>query len=277
MKKTIILSGLLAMALSSSAAVNFSEAEELALPQSILNPVLSPDGKYVLFSSSNHDGLSMLDLAKGTISVVDDAPGAGFNPVFTSDSKSIVYRTVSRRDGLTELDARRFDIAGNVGEKIAGFSRNSEDAVTLSGREKYALADYRSIRLVDNGIAREISPLSDAHSYLWASLSPDGSRLLFCEPFKGVFVAEADGSNPVKIAAKGDFPAWVDNNTVVYVLSHDDGYVVLDAALMACDLSDMSTTAVTDKEARIGELSAAAGSVVYTTLDGKTFRITLKR
>lgn len=274
MNKTLILSGMLVLSMTASAAVSFTEPQRIDLPEGAAHPVLSPDARLMLFSSADHSGLSVLDLNTGAVERIDDATGAGFQPAFTTDSKSVVYRTVGRIDGLTVLDARRYNLNNGNRSTISNYSRSTEEAITFTDNTKYALADFNKIRIVSGDKSLEISPVAEAHSYLWASLSPDGSKLLFCEPFQGVFVADADGSNPVRIAAKGDFPAWVDNTTVTFVLSHDDGYVILDSSLMAVDLNDMSTTKITSDNMLVGESSAAAGKVVFSTLDGNIFSVT---
>ncbi len=225
MKKTIIMSGLLALTLSAQAAVTFTAPEQIPYDGQALSPVLSPDGSQIIVGAIHGDYFTLINISDGA-------------------TRHLGTRTSSNQAPAFELDRAK----------------------------PTATADYRTIRITDGKFTREISPLTDAHSYLWASLSPDGKRLLFTEPFEGVFVADADGSNPMRIAAKGDFPAWVDDNTVAYVLSHDDGYVILDAAVMLCDLSDMSTTRLTDPATIVGESSAAAGTVVFTTPDGKIFK-----
>lgn len=196
--------------------------------------------------------------------------GPAMQPVLNADATQLQFTAedLSHRSVVNLAD-------GNV-SLVTTNPRTAPAHSTLTESRDFAEADYKSIRLVRNGMEKSISPLKDAHSYLWASLSPDGSRLLFTEPFQGVFVADADGSNPVRIAAKGDFPAWVDNSTIAYVLSHDDGYVILDAAVMVCDLTDMSTVKATDNATVVGESSAAAGTVVYSTLDGKIYKFNVK-
>lgn len=257
----------------STCAATFGPAQKLSLPTAAAHPILSPDGKQMLYTSDNHCGLMLLDMATMNITTIDEAPAAGFNPAFSADSRSVVYRTASVDDGLTVRDVRVYDIPSATSRVKAPYSRSMDNAVTHAGLTKYAVADYKHISLTDNGVTKTISPLKDAHSYLWASLSPDGKHLLFSEPFYGIYVADADGSNPVRLAAKGDYPSWVDNDTIVYVLSHDDGYVILDSSLMTMSISDARPTALTDSDVKVGEATAANGTVAYSTLDGELYII----
>lgn len=241
------------------------------------NPVISADGKTLLISADDHTGLSAINLADGKISVIDTAGGAGFHPVFSTDGTTVYYRTANLIDGLMHRDLRSFNLATNAAEQLDSYTREDIDMDAEAGKANYAIADYKTIKRVCNGIETTVSPLADAHSYLWASLSPDGKHMLFVEPFKGVYIAAADGSSPRRIAAKGDFPAWASNNIVVYTVSHDDGYVILDSTLKATDITTGETTDLTGNDVVVGESTAAPdGTVIYTTVEGNIFKLSVK-
>lgn len=276
MKK--LLSTFFTAAIAGSAvALTVTPAVKISTGSAGHNPVLSPDGTTLLFSAVDHTGLKALDMNTEKITVLDDAPGAGFSPVFSTDGKSVVYRTAELVDGLMYRDVRSFDISNRIGRQLAPPSREDVDLRAQSGHTEYVFADYNHIDVVRDGKVSEISPLADAHSYLWASLSPDGSKLLFVEPFDGVYVSETDGTNPVCIAKKGDFPAWAGNNIITFTVSHDDGYVILDSTLKVYDLSTGVTLDLTPADVKVGESTASAnGTVVYSTLEGEIYKITIK-
>ncbi|MDE6396553.1 MAG: hypothetical protein K2K84_04715, partial [Muribaculaceae bacterium] len=100
---------------------------------------------------------------------------------------------------------------------------------------------------------------------------------MFVEPFQGLFIANADGSNPVKIADKSDFPAWVTNDLVSFVTSHDDGYIILDSTLKVCDIVSGETTDITSPDILVGESTAANSTVIYTTLNGEMFSVSVSK
>lgn len=209
------------------------------------------------------------------MAVIDTDAAAGFAPIFNADGSKVFYRTAMLVDGLLCHDVRSYDIAkGSAPVKLQSYSRKApSDLNAVSAKDNYAFADYRDIVLCRDGVTTKINPIADAHSYLWASLSPDGSHLLFCEPFEGVFVAKTDGSQPQRIAAKGDFPAWLSNNMIAFVVTHDDGYVVLDSKLCVVNIASGRTTDITDVDTLVGEAAAAAGKVVYSDLQGNMYLI----
>lgn len=275
MKRHILLAAAILGAAVSAAAITVSAPQKIETPEGSHHPVLSPDGNTLLFSTQDHTGLKSLDLSTGKTAVIDTDAAAGFAPIFNADGSKVFYRTATVIDGLLCHDVRSYDIAkGSAPVKLQSYSRKApSDLNAVSAKDNYAFADYRDIVLCRDGVTTKINPIADAHSYLWASLSPDGSHLLFCEPFEGVFVAKADGSQPQRIAAKGDFPAWLSNNMIAFVVTHDDGYVVLDSKLCVVNIASGRTTDITDVDTLVGEAAAAAGKVVYSDLQGNMYLI----
>lgn len=240
------------------------------------HPQLNADGTRVLFSTQNHQGLNNLDLVSGEVTVLDTDAGAGFTPAFSADGKSVIYRTAGMVDGLTCRDVRQYSFAD--GKKSTRRSMNRED-VNLkaeAGIANYAVENYRNIVVCIDGKTTTINPLSDAHSYLWASLSPDGTRIMFSEPFMGLYICNIDGTGARRIAQKADFPAWAGNDIVVYAVSHDDGYQILDATLKALDLTTGECKDVSAPDMKVSEVTASPdGKVVYSSLEGKLFLVTV--
>lgn len=267
---TLLMAGAFALGLSA-----MPPARQLDMPAGSHHPVLSPDGTTLLFSTDTHTGLSAMDLGTGSVRELDAAAGVGFQPVFSLDGSTVYYRSAEVRDGLMMRDVRSCRIDNGEPAVLAAPSRNNVDMQAYAGGD-YARADYRTVKVSRNGVETSINPLADSHSYLWASLSPDGSRLLFAEPFKGVFVSNADGSEARKVLDKGDYPTWTGNNSIIAVVTHDDGYVVLDSRLVLVNIGTGISSDLTPDTVKVGEATASAsGTVVYTDLSGNMFIIDL--
>lgn len=275
--KKLYMTFLAAAAALGASALTVSQPVKIMTDGPAHNPVLSPDGKAMLYSSDNHTGLKLLTFATSETVTLDESAGAGFNPIFSADGSRIIYQTAEVVEGLLSRDVRAFDLASGISTRLSEMSRGDINLNAAVGHTDYVVADIKGINVTRNGQTEMIRPIADAHSYIWASLSPDGNRIVFVEPFKGVFVTNLDGTETVRIAAKGDFPAWAGNNLVTFTESHDDGYVILDSTLRICDLTTGLTVNLTPADVKVGESSSSAnGTVVYSTLAGDIYMINVE-
>lgn len=111
----------------------------------VYHPVLSPDGSSLLYSSIEHTGLKAYNMNTGDITLIDDAPAAGFAPIFSADGSKVFYRTAGMVDGLLCHDVRAYDIAGKSSDIIAPMTRRSIDLNAAATKPTYAFANYQTI------------------------------------------------------------------------------------------------------------------------------------
>lgn len=272
---TFLVSVMVISGFSASASVpEFTTPQRIDISSEVYHPVLSPDGSTLLFSSVDHTGLNSLDLSTGKISVIDKSAAAGFEPTFSRDGSKIYYRTAVKVNGLMNRDVRCFDVKA---AKVSEIAKPNRDSRALKGidRQTYAATDFDHINVSLNGKLTSLDPVAGAHTYQWASISPDGSKLLFSEPFKGVFVCNLDGTGLQSVLPKGDYPCWIDDHTVAAVVSHDDGYIVLDSSIVLVDIASGETATATTPDYLVGELTASPAnrSIIFTTVEGKLYQI----
>lgn len=272
-KKSIMALGLSVIALGMSAAA----PQRIDVGGAAHHPVLSPDASVLLFSSIDHTGLNALDIASGAVTVLDESASAGFQPVFTIDGSQVYYRTGMMIDGLMYRDVRAYNFNEGAGRRVAAPSRDHSNLAALAGGA-YAMADFGSIEVYAGGKLTKIAPVADAHHYQWAAMSPDATTVAFAEPFSGVYTCALDGSALTKVLDKGDYVSWAGPETVIAVVSHDDGYVIIDSRLVAVNVATGAVEYLTGEDMKVGEATASAtGMVVFTDLDGNLFTINLNK
>lgn len=275
-KKSLLLIASVALGISMSAAeLTVVSTEKLEVEG--YHPTISPTGSVVLFTSEDHDGLKMLDLASKEVSVIDENPGTGFDPVFSSDGKEIVYRTIVRQDGLMRRDVQKFDM--NTGRKVQMLEPTRKVVNTRALMNKtfaYGLADKQAIAVSINGNVKEINPIQAGYRYLWTSISPSSNKLLFNEVYSGVYVSELDGTKARHIASRAEFPCWAGDNFVVAIYTEDDGYVVTKAKVIAIDVESGKTIDLTGDDVIVNGVSATSDKVVYTTDKGEMFVLNIE-
>lgn len=274
--KSLILLAALGVCASVSAA-NLSVVSTEKLNIEGYYPVLSPDGSTVLFTSVDHDGLKSLDLSSNEIVVIDEAPGTGFDPAFSADGNEIIYRSIVKEDGLLRRDVKSYNLLTGETLQLQKPSRGNVNTRAFAGKTfAYGSATKQAIEVSLDGVTREINPIKSGYRYLWASVSPANSKLLFMEIYSGLFVSELDGSKAKYLTSRAEFPCWAGNNHVIALYTEDDGYVVTKSKVIAIDITTGEIQDLTDGASIVNGVTATADKVVFTTEAGEMYIMNIK-
>ena len=274
-KSWILMAALSVCASMSAADLSVVSTEKLDVKG--YYPVLSPDGSKVLFTTSDHDGLKSLDLSSSEVTLIDDSQGTGFDPAFSADGKSVIYRSIVKVDGLIRRDVKSYDLA--TGEKVQLLepSRGNVDIRQFVGKTfAYGAARTQAIEVSLDGKKQTINPIESGYRYLWASVSPSNSKLVFTEVYSGLFVSELDGTKAKFLASRAEFPCWAGDSYVVALYTEDDGYVVTKSKVIAIDIESGKVIDLTDGSSIVNGVTATKDKVVYTTEGGEMFIMNIK-
>ncbi len=280
MKKNIIAIAALCTAMfgASAAELSIAPAVQIVTPDVAFHPTLSPDGSILLFSTESYSGLYSYDMNTKNVTMLDEGVAAGFEPIFAKDEKSVYYQTASIENKLTLRDVRNVTLKNGKVKQLKKPTRENIDIRSLAGNTTYVTTNENKIVLVIDGKQTELDPVENAFRYEWPSISPDGTKILFSEPYLGVYYCNLDGSGLVKVTDKGIYPCWLDNDVVLAVESRDEGYVVTSSYLRLYDLVTERSMSLTQEGTLVAELTTApaTGDVVYSTQDGKLYRTNIK-
>lgn len=236
------------------------------------HPTLSPNGEVVLFTSEDYTGLKSINLSTHEMSVIDETPKAGFNPRFTADGSEVVYRTSIKEDGVSRDDVKRYSFVSKGNVQIMKHTKEVINTSSLvADTYAYGLVDKQAIEVSVNGVKSEINPIGYGYRYLWPSVSPSATKLVFNEVYSGLFVSNVDGTQAKFLASRGDFPCWVGDKFVVALSTEDDGYVITSAKIIAIEVATGIVTTLTDDNVLVDGLSATEDKIVYTTEDGNMY------
>lgn len=276
MKKILLLAVAFVATMASAQVLNVASVEKLDIPTNADSKIagISPDGTYVLITSQSNDGLQKFDLATKKVTKITDADGAGYNVEISADSKDVTYREVTYLAGRSRMTAlKRHDFQTAKQSTLVKATRDMQQA-----RERKAIAPIVSTvdcnLVVSLGtVTKQLNPNGNG-TYLWASLSPDGTKILYY--YNGVWVCNVDGTNPQRI---GNFraPQWYNNNVVVGMNDEDNGYVVTSSSIVAYTLD--GTEQVLTKGgimAMYPYVSADGSKIVCSTPMGEAYLINIK-
>jgi len=278
MKKTFFLVAAIVMSIAASAQV-FEVVSMQQLPINLNTDVkvaaMSPKGDYMLVTSGSNQGLWRYDFATKQLSVITEAEGAGFNVQVSTDGQEIVYReTKTGSDHLRRSDIVRMNMNDAKRSTIAYAQRDSKK-MAISNTAMSVSIDNQKIILTRHGKEIILTPSGEEQSYIWPSISPDGSKLCYYVAGEGCYICNIDGSNPKYIAHDCRAAQWYDNNTIVAMADEDDGYFITASAIVVYTL-DGRYQELTKKDLVAMYPCVSEGMITFATANGDTYLMMVK-
>ena len=281
---------------------NVASLVPVALPPDVGSKVvaISGQGDFLLLTADDNSGLTKLDLSTGKAQNITRAAGAGYDARVSPDGKRVVYRENSFTSGhLRMVSLRSINLGSGQSRELVAPTRNLQGGginnqaalpvtrgqVTAKGFEgkvsdKSGVVlsiNNRQLMISRNGKTRNLSPNGKDKSYLWPSLSPDGTKILYYVGAEGAFVCNLDGSN-VKSLGMMRAPQWWDDATVIGMYDQDDGEFVYASRIVATNLKGDKQSLTPDSLiAMYPKVSAQAGKIAFSTPDGKAYIINVTK
>ena len=276
--KKIFLSLALAISMMASAQVfEVGQLTKLNTPTDTDVKVagVSADGSYVLITSGSNQGLRRYDVATGKTTTITTAAGAGYNVQISKDGQEIVYReTKFDKQGLRKNNIIRLDMTTAKKATVAKAQRDMKAMVNTGANVSVSIND-RKIVLNKNGKNIILAPNGSNESYIWPSVSPDGTKLCYYVCGNGCWVANLDGSGKQYIGHGVQAAKWYDNNTLVAMDAEDDGHFTTASAVVAYTL-DGKKQVLTNGSMIAMYPHVANNLVVFSTLEGETYMLNVK-
>lgn len=254
-------------------------------------PILSTNGDKLLFTSDSYKGLSLYDFNTKTVIKITDEEGAGYEPIFDESESKIFYRKTSYQNNRKFEAIESFDLNTKQKKEMISPQRTvrqlqpyhkgllvSVDRKLLKatfGKVQQEIPVYvcsEDLKLViyKNRNRQELNPIAGEDvSYIWVSLSPDKTKILFTATTKGTFVCDLNGKI---IASLGylNAPVWYDNHFVVGMQDKDDGHFITESKIIMMPLKfdKKHILSLPNEIAMYPSASAKAKKVAYNTIDG---------
>ena len=277
--------------------LNVTSIEKVNLPEQAAVAAISPQGDYLLLTSATNQGLTKFDLTSGQRQTLSNAPSAGYNVKISPDGQTVVYREGSFNNKHLRMSSlKSVNLATGASQVLVkptrdlqGYAVDATSAAAVN-KGKYsskAIGNAKAQKLpvlsinkgqlmiTVNGKTRKLSPNGDQYSYMWASMSPDGTKVLYYQAAHGTYVCDLDGNNVRKVG-KMRAPVWYDDNTVVGMMDLDDGEFIYASTLVAATLDGKTQTLTGDATIAMYP-HAAAGKIAFSTPAGEAYIINVTK
>ncbi len=304
MKKILLI---LFITAASVLAQNVTVIEDIALTTAKVGafyyPTVSPDGTSLLFSSENYKGLWSKNLSTGKIIKITNANGAGFEPGFSAVSKEILFREdkfikgkrftsllsydiTSKKSVVVEEGVRDLKICRDNSNAFKNYVRGTEVRTTLrqgmmqktSAPERVVFIQDSKIALSENNVTKLIQPLGEGN-YIWPSLSPDKTKLLFTLAGRGTYVSNLDGTILNKVGY-ANYPSWSpDGNWILFMKDIDNGEIIISSDIYIANIKTgkyFNLTLQRDNIELYPKWGATNSEIYYNTDNGQIRKIKLK-
>ena len=282
--------------------LSVKSVEKVPIPVDADNAVaaISPGGDYILLTTSTHRGLKKFDLATGETTTLTEAEGAGYGATVTADGKTIVYRETSFTPQHLKMTALK-SISTVTGAKrelapaqrmLQGYRLDGNAAAVISkGKMRVrslngakivatpptlSLTQNHQMQLTRNGKTTLLAPNGKNVRYIWPSLSPDGTKVLYYVSGVGCFVCDLNGNN-VKLMGQLRAAKWYDNTTIVGMNDQDNGEYVTSSSIIAKTLSGAEQKLTSDEIiAQYPQVSPSSRKIAFETPAGEAYIINLQ-
>ena len=303
MKSFLLIIYLLAIPLS---AQNVTVVENIAVTNenegSFYFATVNPDGTSILFSTENQKGLWLKNLKSGKINKITDAAGAGYDAGFNDNSSEIFYRSDKFVSGKRMSSLMSFNLLTGKETKIENdvkdlkISRTADWKCYLYMKEnnvksipgngslnkiqaaQSVFIENSNIVLYRNGSKITVQPLGKGN-YIWPSISPDGTKLLFTFAGKGTYVSDLNGSILAELG-KANYPSWSpDGMWIVYMNDKDDGTKLISSSICVIKYDGSAKYDLTENEKDISvypKWGNSTNEVYYNTQNGQVRKLILK-
>ncbi len=262
-------------------------------------PKFSQDNSKVFFTSSNYKGLFYLNLSDNSITKITDDNGAGYEFVIDPNNNSVYYRSDKYINGrkyssikaidlqslkVKTIESDKRDVStpkmldnGNVFYTVQKDMRSfnnkalKQKTISLLPVKAFVQIENTKIVLYREGMKKVLAPLGNGN-YIWPSLSPDNTKILFTFAGKGTFISDLNGKILVNLGY-ANYPRWSpDGKWISYMVDKDDGINVIYSDIFVSSADGKLRFQLTDSKdvnEMYPEWSSSGNEIVVNSYDGK--------
>jgi Tol biopolymer transport system component len=262
---------------------------------------VSPDGTKILSALPGYKGLIIIDLEKKVSTDIATDPGSGYEPAFSEDSRKVFYRSdrfieqkkysslneydlFSGNRKVIQPDARDLKSPVVTKNQVIWSANGNQKALDINPDRK-SDADNSPLVMLENltpviyimGKKTVVTP-NGPGNYIWASLSPDKSKLLYNFGGTGTYVSDISGKI-LASAGKINAPRWLTNDVIIGMNDKDDGNAVISSDIVCFLLRSGKTINLTNTRSEFEMYPVPfpdGKKVVFSTVSGGLSIMTLK-
>jgi len=258
-----------------------------------------PVSGHLLVAGSGYNGLKLLEARTGRLQVITGDAGAGYEPAATADGKKVLYRSDTLIGNMKYSSVHSFDITTGSRELLVENGRDvippavSGNAVLIKsegsmrveqagpvlksgGDGSFVVIEEMMPVLYSSGGRKALMPNGDGF-YIWASLSPDGSKILYNYQGRGTYICDTEGRILYDLG-RINAPRWFSDRLVIGMDDRDDSHRITSSELVYYSLKDKKRVVFTSTPGRSEMFPFAAGNrrIAFCTDNGELYLMKIR-
>jgi Tol biopolymer transport system component len=260
-----------------------------------------PGSDLLLVTQEGYNGLFLLDSRRGRIRQISSGAGSGYEPAVTGDGKCVIFRS----DTLTEqkkytslfkydlltgetttlLDKERgvlpAVVSGNrfliKSDTRTGIETSGSELLKSGGDDLFVVIEDLVPVLYSGGEQKPLRPNGEGY-YIWVSLSPDRSKIVYSFQGRNTFVCNTEG-RILYDAGKINAPKWLNNDIIIGMDDKDDGYRVVSSEIVYFSMRAEKRIYLTETRARneMYPFTVSGGKkLAFCTDDGEIYTVKIR-
>lgn len=279
MRKTLLLCVVCFISILATAQLlEIVSTQQLTIPanEELKVAAISPKGDYLLLTNDVNRGLMQYNLSTGNITTITDAEGAGWGVKISPNGQEVVYRErYMNADQTLRNNIMQYTIKAQKKSVIAKGQRDLSKLASVNLNSNVTINSDLHMVLTQGNKTTVLTPNGVDEAYNWASLSPDGTKILYYVSGKGCYTCDLHGRDIHYIALDCRAPQWYNNHIIVGMHDEDNGKWMTASAIVAYNMQGDKQILV-NKENMAVYPYTANGKIAFSTIYGEIYLMNVK-
>lgn len=216
---------------------------------SFSNPVVSPDGNYVLLTKEHSQGVYLLDVKRNKVKQISNKAGNGYAYSWNQNSRTFYFRAKNKADYHSHAKIISYDIKTRTQKKQN--NANPNWLPSFKGFEQSTVVVYTNLSTLkieakDLKTQKSWVVTNEEGQYYNALLSNDGKKVVV---HKGadIYIYPVDGKSKGIKVGTGIATSWSKNDKYLigFMDESKDGHSVSNSELYLFDVTSLKTIKLT--------------------------------
>lgn len=275
---------------------------------------ISPTGDRISFTGKGFNKLFVANIDGSNVQELCSHDAVGWGHQWSPDGKFIAVRANHVQEKTKRVRVELLDVANGTEIAVTNLHSSRSRLSLPSWKDQNLLAytsrsglELKRIVLEDSTLTLKTVSRQDVTLARWSTDALEiieGTKVQRVRPFRqsrqvlnaawtsdrgfsavefsgrpSLYVVSADGKNTTLIDAKGESPCWLDDRTIVYMVTEDDGYRILSGNIWISDREGKMKKNLTEglNEVALFPSAAKNGTIVFTTESGAVYTMTISR